>query len=220
MTTLDKESGEAGAAIYSKPLLAIYDLNLLQVNCRFIWNCSPQVLLAHYNKYVSGNHIDVGVGTGYFLFHCRFPVAHPRLALMDLNVNTLEVSAKRVAHYKPQVYHRNVLVPIPFGEEPFDSMGMMNLLHCLPGNMETKAIVFNHIKDLLNPGGILFGSTILGSRVQHNMLGTFILKYCNYKGYMNNFDDDAESLKKSLKAHFTESSVKVYGRMALFSARK
>jgi len=219
MTAFDNHPGKTGAAVYSRPVLALYDLSALQINCRFIWKCSPSVLLAHCNEHISGNHIDVGVGTGYFLSHCRFPVPNPRLALMDLNANSLDVTANRVAHYNPSVYQRNVLAPSSFDEEGFDSMGMMNLLHCLPGNMETKASVFRHMKTLLNPGGILFGSTILGTGVHHSRLGTRILNYCNDRGYLSNIDDNAEGLEKNLKTHFYESSVKVPGRVALFSAR-
>jgi len=218
-TTLNHQPGKAGAAAYTKPVLAFYDLSALQINCRFIWKCSPPVLLAHYNEYVTGNHIDVGVGTGYFLSHCRFPGPTPRLALMDLNANSLDVTAKRVAHYNPRLYQHDVLTPISFDEERFDSLGMMNLLHCLPGNMASKAAVFDHIKVLLNPGAVLFGSTILGSGVQHSSLGTRILHYCNAKGYLSILDDDAGGLEKSLKSHFDESTVKIQGRMALFSAR-
>jgi len=210
----------AGAAPYSKFFLRFYDWNLLQFNCRFVWKCSPDHMLALYNEHVSANHLDVGVGTGYFLDHCRFPVAHPRLALMDLNSNSLEMTARRVRRYKPEVYQWNALEPFQTDMERFDSVGMMNLLHCLPGTMQTKAIVFEHLKGLLNPDGVLFGSSILGNGVPHNSMARLALKCANSRGWMTNYQDDPDGLKRSLEEHFSESSLKIVGSIALFSARK
>ncbi len=59
MVTEKEKDAKPGQAIYTRPFLTLYD------------------------QYVSANHLDIGVGTGYFLDHCRFPAANPRLALMD-----------------------------------------------------------------------------------------------------------------------------------------
>ncbi len=42
----------------------------------------------------------------------------------------------------------------------------------------------------------------------------------NAKGVMTNKQDDLDSLKQNLEKHFSESSVKTIGSMALFWARK
>lgn len=130
------ERVKAAQSLYTKPVLAIYDWLLLGLHCRYVWRCPSHHMLELYNRHVSVNHLDVGVGTGYFLDRCKFPTASPRLALMDLNRNCLEVSGKRLARYKPSVYQRNVLDPINIDTPGFDSIGMMNLLHCLPGNIK------------------------------------------------------------------------------------
>jgi hypothetical protein len=120
--------------------------------------------LEHYNRHVSANHLDVGVGTGYFLDHCRFPSHTPRIALMDLNRNSLDFASRRIARYKPETYIRNVLEPIAIDALRFDSIGVNYLLHCLPGTMESKSVAFDHLKALMNPGAVLFGSNFAARR--------------------------------------------------------
>jgi hypothetical protein len=216
-TTLERV--KAAQRLYTKPLLSVYDWLLLGLYCRFIWGCPRKDMLDLYNQHISSNHLDVGVGTGYFLDRCKFPKAEPRLALMDLNPNCLEVAGKRLARYSPEIYRSNVLDPINIKTTGFESIGMMNLLHCLPGDFETKGVVFENLKALLNPGGVVFGSTILYGSVRRNLLATCTLILTNRLGLMTNLEDSADGLKASLAQHFSENSVNVIGCMALFWAR-
>ncbi|MFC1941836.1 class I SAM-dependent methyltransferase [Chloroflexota bacterium] len=219
MPEMDKKRVEAGIALYTKFFLSIYDWLALGYCSRFLWECPSQHMLNVYNKYVSGNHLDIGVGTGYFMDRCRFPSPNPGLALMDLSQNSLEAASKRLARYNPQVYLRNALEKFEVNNQTFDSIGMMNLLHCLPGDMSTKRIVFTNAKEVLNPGGTIFGSTILYKGVKHNPLATIALKINNRKGIMTNNEDDIEVLRDNLKEQFSESGVETIGCVALFWAR-
>ncbi len=119
---ITQQQVEAGQAVYTKRTLAIYDLLVLGLSNRLIWKCPTPQLITHYNQNVSGNHLDVGVGTGYFLDHCRFPSDTPRVALMDLNPDTLEFASRRVARYLPEIYPQNILEPISFDGNGFDSV--------------------------------------------------------------------------------------------------
>ena len=211
---------QAGTSLYTKMFLPFYDWSALKFNLRLIWKCPSHHMLALYNENVSSNHLDIGPGTGYFLQRCRFPVSPPRVALMDLNPNCLELSATRLKQYNPETHLHNALEPIGIDIEPFDSIAIMNLLHCLPGDMSTKAVVFNHLKPLLNPGGVLFGSTILGTGVPQNFLARRLQRYCNSRGYMTNYEDDFDSLQRRLEEYFPETSIRIVGCVALFSARK
>lgn len=74
---------EAGHAFYTKRALAVYDGAILGYFSRVAWKCPSGRILQHYNQHVSTNHLDVGVGTGYFLDRCRFESSSPRVALMD-----------------------------------------------------------------------------------------------------------------------------------------
>src|SRR3954471_6059932 len=83
----------AGQAVYSPFVLAVYDLAVVYLSNQFLWKCPSRRLLEHYNRNVGAVHLDVGVGTGYFLDHCRFPVSNPTIALYDLNPNSLRATA-------------------------------------------------------------------------------------------------------------------------------
>lgn len=218
MRNTDIERIKTAQSLYTKPVLSVYDWLLLGLHCRFIWGCPSNRMLELYNRHVSVNHLDVGVGTGYFLDHCQFPAANPRLALMDLNRNCLETCGKRLARYKPSIYRRNVLEPIDIDIPGFDSIGMMNLLHCLPGNMKSKGAVFNNLKVLLKPDGVIFGSTFLYGGVQRNPMATLTLYLTNRLGFMTNMEDDLEGLKATLGQYFAHSFVKTIGCVGLFVA--
>ena len=104
--------------------------------------------------------------------------------------------------------------------QPFDSIGMMNLLHCVPGDLKTKAVVFEYAKEVMNPGAVIFGSTILYKGIKRNMLATLAIKYYNKNGSMANMNDSLEDLRESLYNNFSGSSVKVIDCESLFWARK
>ena len=159
------EQVEAGQAVYSKHTLSVYDIVVLGISNRYIWKCPSARIEAHYNQRISDNHLDVGVGTGYFLDRCRFPSQLPRVALMDLNVNSLEVASKRISRYTPETYRQDVLQPVSANIPKFDSVGINYLLHCLPGSISKKAIAFDHLRPLMNRGATIFGSTILSRAV-------------------------------------------------------
>ena len=208
------------AAVYTPLTLAFYDLVVLGLSNSFVWQCSSRVLLDFCNEHISDKHLDIGVGTGYFLDRCRFPSAAPKIVLFDLNPNSLAKSAKRLRRYNPSCYMGNVLQPIDIGMSGFDSISLNYLLHCLPGNLASKSIVFDHVKPLLRDGGVIFGSTILGEGVRHNPLAKQLLKVYNAKGIVSNLSDRQSDLEAGLKAHFDEHTVHVAGCVALFSARK
>ena len=115
------EEVEAGQAVYNKHVLAIYDLLVLGFSCQFLWKCPADRMAKQYDKFVSNNHLDVGVGTGYFLDRCYFPSDYPRIALMDLNNNALMYTSERISRYRPEIYCRNVLEPIFISSLHFSS---------------------------------------------------------------------------------------------------
>ncbi len=169
---LTEKDAWAGARIYSASYLKIYDWAVHSIASPMLWRCPPEPMLTQYNELVSDNHLDVGVGTGYMLDRCRFPSASPRLYLLDLAPAPLEVSKKRLQRYRPQTIRHNLFMPLDFAGEPFDSIGLNFLLHCLPGTMAQKAVVFDNLSKVLNPGGVIFGSTLLGEDVEFTRAAT------------------------------------------------
>ncbi len=88
MNSVSDES-TAGQAVYSKRVLSFYDLWVLGISNSLIWKCRTKNILHWLNQSLTANHLDVGVGTGYYLDYCTFPAAKIRLGLLDLNPNSL-----------------------------------------------------------------------------------------------------------------------------------
>ena len=187
--TITPEQIESAHAIYTRRNLSFYDLVVLGLSNRFIWRCPTPRLLAHYNQHVTANHLDVGVGTGYFLHRCQFATPTPRIALMDLNPVSLAYAAERTARYQPETYRQNVLDPITARIANFDSVGINYLLHCLPGSLTMKAVVFDHLQAVMNPGATVFGSTLLQGGVVKSSLAQGLMNVYNQKGIFSNQAD-------------------------------
>ena len=221
------EDAAKGAAAYTPSALALYDLFVLGFSNSLVWRCPTRVLLNFYNQHISVRHLDIGVGTGYFLDRCRFPTAAgatkqmttPSITLFDLNPNCLTRTARRIRRYAPSCHIGNVLQPIDIGLGSFDSIALNYVFHCVPGNLESKSIVFENVKPLLNRGGVVFGSTILGQDGTHNFMAKKLMKLYNAKGIFNNLSDRLRDLEAGLDAHFGEYTIRIEGSVALFSAR-
>lgn len=208
----------AGQAVYNSRTLSLYDVIVLGISNRYIWKCPSHHLESHYRRHLSANHLDVGVATGYFLDRCPFPSAAPRVALMDLNAESLAFTSRRISRYRPEKYLWNVLEPVHENIAKFDSIGLNYLLHCLPGSIEEKAVVFDHLLPLTNPGAVIFGSTILHSGVPRGSFARGLMAFYNSKGIFSNSHDDLEGLERSLSRRFEKVDIQLVGCVALFSA--
>lgn len=216
-TTLDTQ---AGAAVYSPWVLALYDWWVLGVSNRLAWQCSTQaVLLPFYRRHIGARHLDVGVGTGYYLEHAGFaPTQH--IALLDLNPNSLHSAAARLGREDVDRFVQDVMQPATMlGDRRYDSVALFYLLHCLPGGMADKARVFGHLKAHLVEGGVLYGATILGDAAGHNGFGRKLMDVYNEKGIFTNRADTLEGLQQALREHFTDVELAQHGKVACFTAR-
>ncbi len=213
------EQKNLGQAAFTKNALAFYDWFVLKMTCRYVWRCPNEDVLAFYQQHLTGNHLEVGVGTGYFLDHSVFPVSRPRVGLLDLNANCLERTATRIARHTPEIYQASVLDPIELNAPRFDSIGLNYVLHCLPGAFPEKGIVFAHLKALLNPGGVIFGSTVLGGGIQTNPLASVFLRFFNARQILCNQEDVHIGLVLALEQHLKDVRVEMRGAVALFSGR-
>lgn len=211
------EEVEAGQAVYTKRTLSAYDIIVLGISNSYIWKCPSTRLKNHYNRNVSSNHLDIGVGSGYFLDRCHFPAANPRVALMDMNNESLSFAAHRIARYRPETYRQNILEKITTSIDPFDSVGVNYLLHCLPGAISDKIIIFDHLAPLLKRGARVFGSTILQGDVPRGWMARRLMAFYNKKGIFSNTQDELNGLTASLENRFDNVVVEVVGCVALFS---
>ena len=175
---------------------------------------------AGYDRYAGRRHLDLGVGTGWYLDRCAWPVERPEITLLDLNENSLSLAARRLARFAPQTVRANVLDPLPLADERFESVAANYLLHCLPGRIDSKAATLAvNVRPYLVAGGVLFGSTILGRGVTHTRIGRRLMKLYNAKGIFSNPEDDEHGLEQGLAATFPRVEIEVVGAVALFAAR-
>ena len=209
----------AGQAIYNPATLALYDIVVLGISNRLIWRCPTRHILQLYNQHATDNHLDVGVGTGWYLDHCRFSGPRVRLGLLDLNQSSLNAAVARLRRYRPEVYRADVLRPFRFETAPFASVSLTYLLHCLPGTMSEKARVFDHLGPVLSPGAVVFGATLLSGGVRRTRAARALMRLYNNKGIFSNEADSLDALRQELKRRFKFVELSVVGCAALFVAR-
>ena len=219
MTEVTRSQVLAGQAVYGKVTLAAYDKVVLGASCSWLWKCPASRMLAQYNRLATANHLDVGVGSGYFLDHCQFPGDTPRVALMDMNADSLAFTAGRIARYRPKTFQRNVLEDMAVDGDAFDSIGMNMLLHCVPGDFAYKGRIFDQARKVMNPGALVFGATLLGQGVPRNAPARALMALYNRRGIFSNRGDTEAGLRQALSARFDQVDIEIVGCMALFSAR-
>ena len=207
----------AGQKIYNPWTLKLYNFVVLWFSNNWAWRCPRQRQLQHYQQYISNNHLDVGVGTGYYLDRVTFKTT-PNLSLMDLNPDCLQYCQDLLDRYKPSIYQHDIFQPLDNINNTFDSIGLNYVLHCVPGTMEHKKTIIENLAKKLSPNGVLFGSTILGEGVTHNAIGKKLMGIYNKKQFFSNQNDSEEQLKKILREYFKEVHVEIIGAVALFSA--
>jgi ubiquinone/menaquinone biosynthesis C-methylase UbiE len=212
-----EEPVRAGQAIYSSAFLRVYDA-LYGFNHPLLWRCSKQRLVENYEAHLGARHLDVGVGSGALLDACRFPVAAPRITLLDMNPNSLAATAARLARYAPEVRQGNALEPWPVEPGSFDSVSLTHIVHCLPGAIAAKAPAFAEARRALAPGGALFGATILGRGVPLSAGAGLMMAASNRRGVIANREDDPAGLDAVLASTFTRHEIRIRGAVALFTA--
>ena len=219
-------------AVYTPTALRFYDIVVHGLSNRLAWRCPTSRVVSLYEDNLSANHLEAGVGTGLFLD--RAGTGFDRLVLADINEHCLDRAARRLARFRPQLVQVNLLEPldsdlapsdlvafdlVAFDLAPFDSVGLTYVLHCLPGRMEEKLVVVDHLKPLMSAGAVLFGATILGRGLTPNPAARALLDLYNAKGVFNNRGDDLKGLRAGLKQRFASVEIEQRGLVALFRAR-
>ncbi|MQY11613.1 hypothetical protein SRB5_17320 [Streptomyces sp. RB5] len=205
-------------AVYTRSKLAIYDKWVLGVFCPLVWRCPPRVMRRLYDEHAGKVHLDIGPGTGYFVDRCRFPTATPRITLLDLSRECLDMSAAVLARYAPETCQANLMHPLPLPAKHFDSAAMNLVFHTIPGGWDGKGIILKHVAETLKPGGTLFGTTVLAEGVPMNRLTRKMVLEQHRRGNFQNQGDDPQGLERQLARYFDDFEVRVHGAVAVFRA--
>nr|WP_210191595.1 MULTISPECIES: class I SAM-dependent methyltransferase [Rhodomicrobium] len=207
----------AGQTLYTPRVLRAYDWVVLGLSNTLLWRCPTTVLRQLYDRNVTANHLDVGVGTGYFLDKAKWPVTTPSITLLDINTNCLDAASSRIARYAPRTILANILTPLP-ALGPFRSVSLCYLLHCLPGSITDKAVLFDHLRPVLAPGARVFGATLVQGTIPRSSPAQALMDFYNSKGIFSNSRDTVEDLDVALRDRFAFSNIKIKGCVALFEA--
>ena len=218
MTTSIAVNSDRGAAAYKPWLLSIYDWLILGVFSTFVWRC-PTVgtLLPFFRENISKTHLDVGVGTGYFLQNSSLS-DDASITILDLNQYSLDVAKARLNRSDVQTLKHNIFLPL----DPtikYKSISLFYLLHCLPGPPSRKMALFNNLRNNMAPEGVVYGTTVLGKGIKHNLPGKALMAVFNAKGIFDNREDSEEELKERLKACFEKVETKVVGTVLMFKCQ-
>lgn len=204
-----------GQAGYNRFLLAIYDRFVLGFMARRVWRVPIPPVVEHYRRHLGRRHLDVGPGTGYLLE--KTAPDGTALTLLDPNPNVLAYCSRRLAAMRPTTVEADVMKPLPV-EGPFDSAALSFVLHCLRGPQPAKAVAIRNIAAVLEPDGVLFGGTVLGTAERHTAPARAVLWAFNRQGGFDNLGDTAEGLRAILEGSFHTVEVDVIGSAALFAA--
>ncbi|MBA2657854.1 MAG: class I SAM-dependent methyltransferase [Tatlockia sp.] len=210
-----------GQAIYTPLMLKVYNFWVLNISNQWIWRCHKKFQLEQFNNYISANHLDIGVGTGYYLQACKSSQL-AKISLMDLNQNCLD-SAAIALKFKgedPSVHLADIFKTQPHLAEQFDSISMNYLLHCLPGAMEAKQICIANAAAMLRPQGILFGATILSDEKLQTKASRVLSEIYNKKAIFCNREDNLISLQTALEKYLSGVEIATIGCVALFKGTK
>jgi ubiquinone/menaquinone biosynthesis C-methylase UbiE len=207
-----------GQKIYTPLTLPLYDA-ILSFNNTIFWKVDSRLFVDLYRQNLTPNHLDIGVGTGRWIRKAN-PRPFSRLALADINLNSLAETQRNLADSRPETFQENALeeMQIP---GTFTSVGCTYLLHCIPGaGFHQKAAVFANAYRLLEPGGVFFGATVCGKDIGRFDRGYLNNRLYNKLGWFHNIDDSVGELREVLREQFDQVDVKKVGEVAFFTARK
>lgn len=215
----DDRDVRASTAIYSRAVLSMYDVLVLSLTNTFLWRCPSDRILDLYDRHVSHNHLDVGVGTGYFLDRCVFPSLQPQITLFDLSVASLEATTRRIARYHPTAHVVNLLGAEAWPQiAPVDSIGVNYVLHCLPASIAEKEVVIRRLASYLAEGGVLFGATLMGQGVERSRMARALMRFYNSKKIFTNVDDSPAAIEGIFSRVFQRYHLRVVGCAVFFTA--
>ncbi|MBE3050309.1 class I SAM-dependent methyltransferase [Candidatus Bathyarchaeota archaeon] len=157
---------------YDLGVLPLYDVMVLDINCAYAWSAPVSTtLLPFWRAHFSDNHLDIGVGSGFFPSTVLGDAesADQKLTIWDLSTTALAKTKRRVEMAAPHVVVQTIeadATALPASVDTsrkFDSISASLLLHCIPMSPEEKMRgLVATARQLLSPTGVFYGTTVLG----------------------------------------------------------
>lgn len=210
----------------------LYDFVVYEINCRFGWGVRRRQIEALYLKFAgaSDSHCEVGLASPSFVL-ASVP-KHCAVLLVDVDSDWLEkgkATMSSLGYTSVEILRHDVTAPVqPWRTFTMEdaprhrSLGINFVFHCIPGRLDisSKGMAFQHLKVLLEPDGVLFGSTILGDQHMglHTAFGRIVMNKFNNSGVFGNRLDNVEDLRASLEHAFRRYEVALVGAVAVFAA--
>lgn len=79
-------------------------------------------------------------------------------------------------------------------------------------------VLFTNLKPHLAENGTVYGTTILGKDVSHNIFGGILMNVYNRRGIFSNWDDGEKEIREALCMDYKKVETRVVGRVLMFSA--
>ncbi|WP_052745506.1 class I SAM-dependent methyltransferase [Allosalinactinospora lopnorensis] len=234
MSAKSVSSSPPTAANGANPSLYTYLTMRLRYTPQVIWWRHPCVwgvpngllhtlLAAHAGE----EHVEVGVGNGYF--PARLPSWSPlrTLHLLDVNPACMSLTARRLRGRFNLVEHaQNAVNPWDsIAEASVDSVGCFMTLHAIKrASMAELAPLVAQAHRVLKTGGRFIGCTIVchGAGVHVTGRARRLIEHYNASGVFFNATDSVEKLRALLAEPFgaTRVEVRVFGCVAVWVVTK
>ncbi|KHN97630.1 uncharacterized protein MAM_04645 [Metarhizium album ARSEF 1941] len=213
-------ANEKTAELYKTRRLLVYDYWVLGIVSTYAWGCpTSQYPLPQFRANVGKNHLDIGIGTGYYLRKGRLP-ATTRVTLVDIEKTALEFGLKRCGRSDARGIVADILKPLPV-DDKFDSVSMYYLLHCIPATVEDKCGIFSHIRNNMTSDGVIHGATVVARGVRKDgRFAAHMRRKVVEAGIFQNADDNPYDFEHALRRNFHQVEVRVVGAVFLFRAAK
>ena len=206
------DPSHAGQAFYTKRTLRAYDAIVVRLSNSLVWH--PPAGFGPTTSDTSVPRTSTSDRGRDYLDHVRFPVEAPSITLLDPNPEVLRYAAHRLRRYAPMVHAADALKPITLEPRSFRSAALSYVLHCLPGQLSDKAVVLDNIAPLIEPGGVIFGTTILTMASTTPDWPRWCVLY-NHGGIFSNLEDDLGSLRRELGRRFDHHELEVLSSSAV-----
>lgn len=90
----------------------------------------------------------------------------------------------------------------------------------MPGPVDSKTAIFANLKNHLTSDGVVFGATILGQGVRHNLLGKTVMYVFNKRGVFDNRGDNEDAIVGALREHFEIVEARIVGTILIFKGQR